>query len=89
MDLLIDAIGASITLRDRAHLAAIAVPTGDERAPLVTYRSHCRDLGVSATLVEEFDPELPRALASWPGTHVMACPSRGETLANIVFETAL
>ncbi|RKN03371.1 glycosyltransferase family 4 protein [Streptomyces radicis] len=90
LDLLIDAIGASATLRDRVHLAAIAVPTDDERATLLgTYRSRCRDLGLSATIVGAFDRDLPRALASWPGTHVMACPSRGETLANTVFETAL
>ncbi|MDT0307652.1 glycosyltransferase family 4 protein [Streptomyces sp. DSM 44917] len=87
IDLLIDALAP---LCDQVHLAAIAVRTDDERAALLnTYRARARRLGLDATFVGDFDRGLPRALASWPRTRVMASPSRGETLANTVFETAL
>ncbi|MEE1823885.1 glycosyltransferase family 4 protein [Streptomyces sp. BE20] len=87
LDLLIDALAP---LRDDIHLAAIAVRTDDERATLFdTYQQQCRAARLNATLVGDFDRQLARALAALPATHVMACPSRGETLANVVFETGL
>ncbi|MGK5532028.1 glycosyltransferase family 4 protein [Streptomyces sp. URMC 129] len=87
LDLLIEALAP---LRDEIHLAAIAVRTDDERAALLdTYRARCDALGLRATWTGEFTRALPRALASLPATRVMAVPSRGETLANLVFETAL
>ncbi|MFF4924221.1 glycosyltransferase family 4 protein [Kitasatospora sp. NPDC001261] len=87
LDLLIDALAP---LRDDVHLAAIAVRTDDERATLFdTYQRQCDQARLSATLIGGFDRQLPRALAALPATRVMACPSRGETLANVVFETAL
>ncbi|MEV0536758.1 glycosyltransferase family 4 protein [Kitasatospora sp. NPDC050463] len=87
LDLLIDALAP---LRDEVHLAAIAVRTDDERAALFdTYERQCQRAGLRATLIGDFDRQLPRALAALPATRVMACPSRGETLANVVFETAL
>ncbi|MFE4972662.1 glycosyltransferase [Kitasatospora sp. NPDC056651] len=59
-------------------------PGGDR-----TYQQQCRDAQLNATLVGDFDRQLARALAALPTTRVMACPSRGETLANVVFETGL
>ncbi|UBI41315.1 glycosyltransferase family 4 protein [Streptomyces mobaraensis] len=87
LDQLIEALAP---LREHVHLAAIAVRTDDERARLFdTYRHRSAALGLRATWIGSFDRDLPRALAALPGTRVMACPSRGETLANIVFETGL
>ncbi|MGI5337691.1 glycosyltransferase family 4 protein [Streptomyces sp. CA-181903] len=87
LDQLIEALAP---LRERVHLAAIAVRTDDERAGLLDiYRDRCAELGLRSTWVGAFHRDLPRALAALPATRVMACPSRGETLANIVFETAL
>ncbi|MEU2874042.1 glycosyltransferase family 4 protein [Streptomyces olivoreticuli] len=87
LDQLIEALAP---LRERIHLAAIAVRTDDERAALFgTYRARCAELGLRSTWIGDFHRDLPRALAALPATRVMACPSRGETLANIVFETAL
>ncbi|QDY75339.1 glycosyltransferase family 4 protein [Streptomyces qinzhouensis] len=87
LDLLIE---AAAPLRDRTHLAMIAVPTDDDRARLLdVYRERCAALRLDATVVGHFDPELPRALAALPTSRVMAVPSLGETLANIVFETCL
>ncbi|MFE4512667.1 glycosyltransferase [Kitasatospora sp. NPDC056783] len=64
--------------------------TDDERAALFdTYQQQRRDARLNATLVGDFDRQLARALAALPTTRVMACPSRGETLANVVFETGL
>ncbi|MER6399343.1 glycosyltransferase [Kitasatospora sp. NPDC001603] len=72
------------------HLAAIAVRTDDERATLFdTYQRQCDRAGLRATLVGGLHQQLPRALAALPATRVIACPSRVETLANVVFETAL
>ncbi|MFQ6197706.1 glycosyltransferase family 4 protein [Streptomyces sp. NPDC000405] len=87
LDQLIEALAP---LHERVHLAAIAVRTDDERATLLdAYRSRCAELGLRSTWVGAFHRNLPRALAALPATRVMSCPSRGETLANIVFETAL
>lgn len=87
LDLLIEAFAP---LHDQAHLAMIAVPTDDERAELVAiYRRRCAELGLDATIVGQYDRALPRALAALPATRVIAVPSRGETLANVVFETGL
>ncbi|WP_411140907.1 glycosyltransferase family 4 protein [Streptomyces sp. x-80] len=87
LDLLIEAFAP---LRDQAHLAMIAVPTDDDRAKLLAvYRRRCTDLGLDATVIGRYDRALPRALAALPATRAIAVPSRGETLANIVFETAL
>ncbi|MGW7327100.1 glycosyltransferase family 4 protein [Streptomyces sp. NPDC054840] len=77
-------------LRDDVHLAMVAVPTDDERATLLdSYRDRSAELGLSATIIGRYDRDIPRALAAWPDTYAMAVPSRGETLANVVFETAL
>ncbi|MCC2275466.1 glycosyltransferase family 4 protein [Streptomyces sp. ET3-23] len=87
LDLLIEALAP---LREKVHLAMVAVPTDDERATLLTeYRDRCAKLGLSATVIGHFDRAVPRALAAWPGTRALAVPSRGETLANVVFETGL
>jgi D-inositol-3-phosphate glycosyltransferase len=87
LDLLIEAFAP---LRDQAHLAMIAVPTDDDRDELLTrYRGRCAELGLDATIVGRYDRALPRALAALPATRAIAVPSRGETLANLVFETAL
>ncbi|MBB0244458.1 glycosyltransferase, partial [Streptomyces alkaliphilus] len=87
LDLLIEALAP---LRDDVHLAMVAVPTDDERAALLdSYRHRSAELGLSATIIGRYDRDIPRALAAWPDTVAMAVPSRGETLANIVFETAL
>ncbi|MEU7316522.1 glycosyltransferase family 4 protein [Streptomyces sp. NPDC007083] len=87
LDLLIEALAP---LRDDVHLAMVAVPTDDDRAALLDfYRHRSAELGLSATIIGRYDRDIPRALAAWPDTRVMAVPSRGETLANIVFETAL
>ncbi|MFF8917440.1 glycosyltransferase family 4 protein [Streptomyces sp. NPDC015032] len=87
LDLLIEALAP---LRDDVHLAMVAVPTDDDRAALLdSYRHRSADLGLSATIVSRYDRDIPRTLAAWPDTFAMAVPSRGETLANIVFETAL
>ncbi|MGW2105071.1 hypothetical protein [Streptomyces sp. NPDC001948] len=64
--------------------------TDDERAALLDcYRERSAELGLSATVIGRYDRDIPRALAAWPDTCAMAVPSRGETLANVVFETAL
>ncbi|MQS38303.1 glycosyltransferase family 4 protein [Streptomyces katsurahamanus] len=87
LDLLIEALAP---LRDHAHLAMVAVPTDDDRARLLDdYRDRCVELGLDATVVGHYDRALPRALAGLPTTRTMVVPSRGETLANIVFETGL
>jgi len=87
LDLLIEAL---TPLRDDVHLAMVAVPTDDDRAALLgSYRHRSAELGLSATIIGRYDRDIPRALAAWPDTVAMAVPSRGETLANIVFETAL
>ncbi|MFI7104135.1 glycosyltransferase family 4 protein [Streptomyces sp. NPDC050161] len=87
LDLLIDAVEP---LRDHVHLAMIVVPTDDDRAALLTrYQARAAELQLSATLIGRYSRTLPRALAALPATRVMAVPSRGETLANIVFETGL
>lgn len=87
LDLLIE---AAAPLRDQLHLAMIAVPTDDERAALLRqYRARCAQLRLSATIVGHYSRALPRALAALPATRAMVVPSRGETLANIVFETGL
>lgn len=87
LDLLIEALAP---LREEVHLAAIAIPTDDERAQLVhSYGARCRELGMRATIVGAYSRSLPRALAALPATRVVAVPSRGETLANVVFETGL
>ncbi|WP_331773290.1 glycosyltransferase family 4 protein (plasmid) [Embleya sp. NBC_00888] len=87
LDLLIEALAP---LREDVHLAMIAVPSDDERAALLDiYRRRCTQLRLHATVIGRYDRALPRALAALPATRAMAVPSRGETLANIVFETAL
>ncbi|MFE1378147.1 glycosyltransferase family 4 protein [Streptomyces sp. NPDC058740] len=87
LDLLIEALAP---LRDDVHLAMVAVPTDDDRAALLdSYRHRSAELGLSTTIIGRYDRDIPRALAAWPDTYAVAVPSRGETLANIVFETAL
>lgn len=87
LDLLIEELAP---LRETVHLAMVAVPTDDERAALLdSYRERSPELGLSATIIGRYDRDIPRALAAWPDTFAMAVPSRGETLANVVFETAL
>ncbi|WP_338673882.1 glycosyltransferase family 4 protein [Streptomyces sp. SCSIO 30461] len=87
LDVLIEELAP---LRDEVHLAMVTVPTDDDRAVLLdSYRARSAELGLSATIIGRYDRDIPRALAAWPGTCAMAVPSRGETLANIVFETAL
>jgi glycosyltransferase involved in cell wall biosynthesis len=86
IDLLID---AAAPLRHRMHLVVIAVPF-DSRDPLpAAYRQQMNNAGLSATLIPRFTRDLPRALASLPQTRAVACPARGEPLANVPFETAL
>lgn len=86
IDLLIDALAP---LRDRIHLTAIVVPF-DGHDPLISaYRRQIARLGLPATLVPYFTRDLPRALAALPQTAAVACPSRGEPLANVPFEVAL
>ncbi|GAA5604491.1 glycosyltransferase family 4 protein [Streptomyces griseus] len=87
LDLLVEELAP---LRENVHLAMVAVPTDDDRANLLdSYRQRSAELGLSATIIGRYDRTIPRALAAWPDTFAMAVPSRGETLANIVFETAL
>ncbi|MFJ8856081.1 glycosyltransferase family 4 protein [Streptomyces sp. NPDC102437] len=87
LDLLIEALAP---LRDQVHLAMVAVPTDDERAALLDdYRNRSAELGLSTTIIGRYDRDVPRALAAWPQTRALAVPSRGETLANVVFETGL
>lgn len=86
IDLLIDALGP---LRDRAHLVAIIVPF-DGHDPLIsTYQQQITARALSATLIPRFTRDLPRALAALPATRAVACPARGESLANVPFEVAL
>jgi glycosyltransferase involved in cell wall biosynthesis len=86
IDLLIDALAP---LRDRAHLVAIVVPF-DGHDPLISaYQHQITRLRLPATLVTRFTRDLPRALAALLATKAVACPSRGETLANVPFEVAL
>lgn len=87
LDVLIEELAP---VRESVHLAMVAVPTGDDRAALLdAYRDRSAELGLSATIIGRYDRNIPRALAAWPDTFAMAVPSRGETLANVVFETAL
>ena len=86
LDLLIDALGP---LRDRAHLVAVVVPFDGHDPLLDAYRRQITARRLSATLVPQFTRDLPRALAALPATRAVACPSRGETLANVPFEVAL
>jgi D-inositol-3-phosphate glycosyltransferase len=77
-------------LRDQVHLVVIAVPDGDGKEQwLDVYRQQIADADLRATMIGHFSRDLPRALASLPHTRVVACPSRGEPLANVPFETAL
>jgi glycosyltransferase involved in cell wall biosynthesis len=86
VDQLIAALGP---LRDRVHLVAIVVPFDGADPLLDAYRREIAEQHLHATLISRFTRELPRALASLPGTAVVACPSRGEALANVPLETAL
>ncbi|GAA1213359.1 GNAT family N-acetyltransferase [Streptomyces rhizosphaericus] len=87
LDVLIEELAP---LHGTVHLAMIAVLTDDDRAALLdAYRERSAELGLSATIIGRYDRNIPRALAAWPDTIAMAVPSRGETLANVVFETAL
>jgi D-inositol-3-phosphate glycosyltransferase len=86
VDLLIDSL---TPLRDAVHLAAIVVPSPGGHQLLADYRSRITLNGVRATVIDRFTRTLPRCLAALPTTHAMAFPSRGETLANVVFETGL
>ncbi|MFF3665496.1 glycosyltransferase family 4 protein [Microtetraspora malaysiensis] len=86
IDLLIDALRP---LRDQVHLVAIVVPFDGDDPLLRRYRHQITDAGLHATLIPEFTRTLPRALASLSHTAVVACPARGESLANVPFETAL
>jgi glycosyltransferase involved in cell wall biosynthesis len=82
-------IAALHPLRDQVHLAAIVVPF-DGHDPLIdTYRQQITEQGLRATLIPQFTRDLPRALAGLPATRAVACPSRGEALANLPLETAL
>ena len=86
IDLLIDGLGP---LRDRAHLAAMVVPF-DGRDPLISaYQRQITARRLSATVIPRFTRDLPRALAALPETRAVACPARGEPLANVPFEVAL
>lgn len=85
IDLLIEAVRP---LRDRVHLVLIAVPDGFDHLPGAYWRQ-VRDAGLRATMISRFTRDLPRALASLPATRAVACPSRGEPLANVPFEVAL
>jgi glycosyltransferase involved in cell wall biosynthesis len=86
IDLLIDALEP---LRDRAHLAAMVVPF-DGRDPLISaYHQQITARQLSATVISRFTRDLPRALAALPETRAVACPARGEPLANVPFEVAL
>jgi glycosyltransferase involved in cell wall biosynthesis len=76
-------------LRERVHLVAIVVPYGGNDPLTDAYRQQITDAGLRASYIPYFTRDLPRALASLPITRVIACPSRGEALANVPFETAL
>lgn len=86
VEALIDAAGP---LRNRIHLAVIAVPYDDAPNPLPAYQQRIVSLRLQATVVGRFTRALPRALCSLPATRVVACPSLGEPLANVPFEVAL
>ncbi|MGH3887388.1 MAG: glycosyltransferase [Pseudonocardiaceae bacterium] len=86
IDILIDAVGP---LRDEVHVVIIAVPFGRDDPLIGEYTRHIARQGLRATLVTEYTRELPRALCGLPGTRVVACASRGETLSNVPFEVAL
>ncbi|MBO0802840.1 MAG: glycosyltransferase family 4 protein [Nocardiopsaceae bacterium] len=86
IDLLIDAVAP---LRNRVHLVAIVVPFNDHDPLLSAYQRQIARLSLPATLVPRFTRDLPRALAALPRTAAVACPSRGEPLANVPFEVAL
>jgi glycosyltransferase involved in cell wall biosynthesis len=85
VDLLIE---AARPLRDQVHLVLIAVPDGFDHLP-GAYWQQVRDANLRATMIPRFTRDLPRALASLPATRAVACPSRGEPLANVPFEVAL
>jgi glycosyltransferase involved in cell wall biosynthesis len=85
VDLLIE---AARPLRDQVHMVLIAVPDGYDHLP-GAYWQQVRDANLRATTIPRFTRDLPRALASLPITRVVACPSRGEPLANVPFEVAL
>ncbi|MFE0023388.1 glycosyltransferase family 4 protein [Amycolatopsis sp. NPDC059021] len=86
IDVLIHALGP---LRNEVHAVIVAVPFDGDDPLIADYARRIADEGLQATLVAEFTRELPRALCALPQTRVVACPSRGETLANVPFETAL
>lgn len=86
IDLLIHAVGP---LRDAVHLVIIAVPFGEGDPLIADYARRIAEEGVRATVVTEYNRELPRALCGLPETGAVVCPSRGETLANVPFEVAL
>jgi glycosyltransferase involved in cell wall biosynthesis len=85
VDLLIEAVRP---LRDQVHVVLIAVPDGYDFLP-GAYWQQVRDANLRATTIPHFTRDLPRALASLPVTRAVACPSRGEPLANVPFEVAL
>jgi glycosyltransferase involved in cell wall biosynthesis len=76
-------------LRDQIHLVAVVVPFDGHDPVIAEYQRRISAVGVRATLLPRFSRDLPRALASLPTTRVVACPARGETLANVPFEVAL
>lgn len=82
-------INALVPIRDRIHLAAIVTPTGPDDPLAHEYRRRIAAAGLRATYVPRFTRELPRALCSLPLTRAVACPARGEVLANVPFEVAL
>jgi len=85
IDILIE---AARPLREQMHLVVITVPDGNDQLP-GAYWQQIRNAGLRATMIPYFTRDLPRALASLPYTRAVACPSRGEPLANVPFETAL
>ncbi|MBB5159292.1 glycosyltransferase family 4 protein [Saccharopolyspora phatthalungensis] len=86
IDVLIHSLGP---LRNEVHAVIVAVPF-DHADPLIAdYARRIGEENLRATLVTRFTRDLPRALCGLPETRVVACPSRGETLANVPFETAL
>jgi glycosyltransferase involved in cell wall biosynthesis len=83
-------IDATVPLRDGVHLVLVAVPgSADDITVVDDYRRRAAAAGIRATIVGRYTRELPRALCRLPQTRAVACPYRGDTLANVPFEVAL
>jgi glycosyltransferase involved in cell wall biosynthesis len=82
-------IPALAPLRDRLHLVLISVPYIHDDSEQRVFDQLLQQHQLPATHIKQFTRELPRALCQWPGTKMVAVPSRHETFSNIPLEVAL